>query len=256
MADKDLVHIAAQIPQDQRYFRRHANRYHKILENLPPKGPLSILDIGVGYGFLAAAMKKAGHKVLAVDFFYGEVAKQVCCQFEIPLLMLNVESHELPFQKESFDVVVLAEVIEHFTSDPLRPLEKIRRVLKRDGLLILTTPNSLSAVNRIKCFLGREETLTYQMPVMVGGHSYFYGHHRLFCMDELQELLKRAGYQIGRKQFIFPGEVSPGGLSGLIGAGLVRLIGLLVPKLKNIILVIAKPQKSRTANDTFRQLKR
>lgn len=241
VVDINLKNIATQIPRGRYYFRRHVVRYQKILKRLSGKGPLTILDIGVGYGFLAAAMKKAGHRVFALDFFYGEMAEEVCRQFAIPLLMLNMEVHELPFQDESFDVVVLGEVIEHFTSDPVGSLEKARRVLKEDGMLIVTTPNSLSAVNRIKRFLGQGDRLTYQSPVMVSGNSYLYGHHRLFCMDELQELLEKAGYQVCDRQIIFPGKVSPGGVRGLLGAVVVRLICLLVPKLKNILLVIARP---------------
>jgi 2-polyprenyl-3-methyl-5-hydroxy-6-metoxy-1,4-benzoquinol methylase len=194
VADINLENVATQIPRGRYYFRRHVARYQKMLESLPGKRPLAILDIGVGYGFLAAAMKKAGHRVVGLDFFYGEVAEDVCRQFAIPLFMLNVEAHELPFQDESFDVVVLGEVIEHFTSDPVGSLEKVRRVLKEDGMLIVTTPNSLSAVNRIKRFLGQGDRLTYHSPVMVSGNPYFYGHHRLFCMEELQELLEKAGY--------------------------------------------------------------
>ena len=216
VADINLRNIATQIPQGRYYFRRHVVRYQKILKSLSGKGPLTILDIGVGYGFLAAAMKKAGHRVFALDFFYGEVAEEVCRQFAIPLLMLNMEVHEMPFQDESFDVVVLAEVIEHFTSDPLRPLQKVHRILKEDGMLIVTTPNSLSAVNRIKRFLGQGNRLIYHRPVMVSGNPYLYGHHRLFCMDELQELLEKAGYQVCNRQFILPGKVSPGGVSGLL----------------------------------------
>ena len=218
VVDINLKNIATQIPRGRYYFRRHVVRYQKILKRLSGKGPLTILDIGVGYGFLAAAMKKAGHRVFALDFFYGEMAEEVCRQFAIPLLMLNMEVHELPFQDESFDVVVLGEVIEHFTSDPVGCLEKARRVLKEDGMLIVTTPNSLSAVNRIKRFLGQGDRLTYQSPVMVSGNRYLYGHHRLFCMDELQELLEKAGYQVCDRQIIFPGKVSPGGVSGLLGA--------------------------------------
>ena len=70
----NLREIAAQIPHGQSYFRRHAARYHKIWESLPGTSPLTILDIGVGYGFLAAAMKQAGHRVFPVAFFYGKVA--------------------------------------------------------------------------------------------------------------------------------------------------------------------------------------
>jgi len=241
VTDFNLRDIAAQIPQGQYYFRRHAARYHKIYKCLPANGPLTILDIGVGYGFLAAAMKQAGHRVFALDFFYGKVAEQVCRQFKIPLLNLNVESHELPFQNESFDAVVLAEVIEHFTSDPVRHLQKIRRVLKKDGMLIVTTPNRLSAVNRIKRFLGREDSLTYETPVTVGGDPYLYGHHRLFCLDELEEILQKGGYQVCDRQIIFPGRVSPGGLIGFLGAVVIRLVSSLMPKLKSILLVVAKP---------------
>jgi len=241
MADSNLRNIATRIPQGRYYFRRLVVRYQKILKSLPGKSPLTILDIGVGYGFLAAAMKEAGHRVFALDFFYGKVAEEVCRQFAIPLFMLNMEVHELPFQNESFDVVVLGEVIEHFTSDPVGSLEKARRVLKEDGVLIVTTPNSLSAVNRIKRFFGQGNRLTYQRPVMVSGNPYLYGHHRLFCMDELQELLEKAGYQVCDRQFILPGKVSPGGVRGLLGAVVVRLICLFLPKLKNIILVIARP---------------
>ena len=201
----NLREIAAQIPHGQSYFRRHAARYHKIWESLPKTSSLTILDIGVGYGFLAAAMKQADHRVFAVDFFYGKVAEQVCSQFQIPLFNLNVESHELPFQNDSFNVVVLAEVIEHFNSDPVGTLKKIRRALKKDGMLIVTTPNRQSAVNRIKRFLGRGDSLTYETAMTVGGDPYLYGHHRLFCMDELEEILQKSGYQICDKQIIFPG---------------------------------------------------
>ena len=241
MTEINLREIAAQIPYGQHYFRRHAARYHKIWKSLPGTSPLTILDVGVGYGFLAAAMKQAGHRVFALDFFYGKVAEQVCRQFKIPLLNLNVESHELPFENESFDVVVLAEVIEHFNSDPVGPLQKARRVLKKDGMLIVTTPNRLSAVNRIKRFLGRGDSLTYETPMTVSGDSYLYGHHRLFCMDELEEILQKSGYQVCDKQVIFPGRVSPGGLIGFLGAAVIRLISSLMPKLKSILLVVAKP---------------
>ena len=241
MTDFNLRKVAAQIPHGQSYFRRHAARYHKIWESLPRNTPLTILDIGVGFGFLAAAVKQAGQRVFAVDFFYGKEAEQVCRQFKIPLFNLNVESHQLPFQNESFDVVVLAEVIEHFSSDPVGTLEKIRRVLKKDGMLIVTTPNRLSAVNRIKRFLGREDSLNFATLSTVDGDPYLYGHHRLFCMAELEEILQKSGFQVCAKQIIFPGRVSPGGLIGFLGTVVIRSIGSLMPKLKNILLVVAKP---------------
>lgn len=239
MAQDDLRTISAQIPGNPNYFKRHVSRYRKILKCLPDRASLRVLDVGVGHGFLAAALKKAGHKVSGLDFFYQDEAKRVCRQFRIPLLLLNVESHELPFKKKTFDAVVLAEVIEHLNSDPLIPLVKIRELLKDDGILVLTTPNALSAVNRIKRLLGHGKQLNYSKALVVRENVYLYGHHRLFTMDELDALLTKAGYKVCRKNFIFPGRVSPGGLMGFLSAAIVRMAGFILPSLRNIILITA-----------------
>jgi 2-polyprenyl-3-methyl-5-hydroxy-6-metoxy-1,4-benzoquinol methylase len=46
---------------------------------------------------------------------------------------------DLPFPDEMYDTVVCTEVLEH-VPDPLRALKEMRRVLKQEGTLILTTP--------------------------------------------------------------------------------------------------------------------
>lgn len=48
-------------------------------------------------------------------------------------------AEELPFPDEIYDTVVCTEVLEH-VADPLRALKEMRRVLKPEGTLILTTP--------------------------------------------------------------------------------------------------------------------
>ena len=53
----------------------------------------------------------------------------------------NVELVAFPYADSSFDVVLLCEVIEHLIEDPVRVLREVRRVLKPNGTLILTTPN-------------------------------------------------------------------------------------------------------------------
>lgn len=49
------------------------------------------------------------------------------------------DAYCLPFGDETFDVILCAEVLEHMHT-PARALAEMRRVLKTDGVLLLTTP--------------------------------------------------------------------------------------------------------------------
>ena len=53
---------------------------------------------------------------------------------------LVADACELPVRDESFDVVISSEMLEH-TRMPRRALEELARVLRADGVLVLTTPN-------------------------------------------------------------------------------------------------------------------
>ena len=61
----------------------------------------------------------------------------------------NIENHRFPYKDGSFDVVIFGEIIEHLLNDPCKVLREIKRFLKPNGSLILTTPN----VARLKKYL-------------------------------------------------------------------------------------------------------
>ncbi len=58
------------------------------------------------------------------------------------------DAQNMPFKDEMFDTVVAGEVIEHLKT-PDKFLKEAKRVLKRNGTLIITTPNKKSWSNRI-----------------------------------------------------------------------------------------------------------
>jgi SAM-dependent methyltransferase len=52
---------------------------------------------------------------------------------------LVCDGHDLPFQSDSFDCVIVQAVLEHVV-DPYRCVEEIHRVLKKDGIVYAETP--------------------------------------------------------------------------------------------------------------------
>ena len=63
------------------------------------------------------------------------------------------DAHHLPFRNEVFDRVFCIEVLEHLNS-PLKALNEIRRVLNKNGTIIVTVPN-LTEIRRIISIIRR-----------------------------------------------------------------------------------------------------
>jgi GT2 family glycosyltransferase/glycosyltransferase involved in cell wall biosynthesis/SAM-dependent methyltransferase len=93
---------------------------------------------GVGYGSFHLA-QRAGN-VVGVDI--SHVAVSYALQhYSLPNIdFVTADCCCLPFQAESFDVVTSFELIEHL-EEPKTYMSEVRRVLRRDGLFIVSTPN-------------------------------------------------------------------------------------------------------------------
>jgi 2-polyprenyl-3-methyl-5-hydroxy-6-metoxy-1,4-benzoquinol methylase len=97
-----------------------------------------------------------------------------------------------PFASKSFDVIVLAEVLEHLLR-PDKVLLECKRVLKDDGRLVLTMPNIASIKNLISIlFLGK---VTYAAEPNATSH---YGHVCDYWPNRAKEVIEGAGFKIKR----------------------------------------------------------
>jgi len=107
----------------------------------------------------------------------------------------NIEKDVFPVQDSSIDVVLLCEVFEHLGHNPLFTLQEIHRVLKKDGYVIITTPNFYSLKNVMRMIFGRgfnNPYLQYQK-VQKYGHM---GHIREYSRYEMKLLLNKTHYKI------------------------------------------------------------
>jgi SAM-dependent methyltransferase len=101
---------------------------------------------------------------------------------------LNVERAPFPYPSDHFDTVIFCEVIEHLLMDPVAALREIQRVLKPDGLLILSTPNVARFENVARLIAGVNIYDPYS------GYGPYGRHNREFSRDELYKLLTFVGF--------------------------------------------------------------
>lgn len=119
------------------YWGEHAARYVFALPFVEGK---SVLDIACGTGYGLALLKATARHVTGVDVDV-KAAVEAMAECDTRAAVLLGDGLRLPFADESFDAVTSFETLEHL-HERGRFLAELKRVLKSDGRLILSTPNA------------------------------------------------------------------------------------------------------------------
>jgi 2-polyprenyl-3-methyl-5-hydroxy-6-metoxy-1,4-benzoquinol methylase len=108
-----------------------------VLSRFPKDAAL--LDVGCGEGvFVEALLRNGFSKVMGIDENYSSD------------IVVKGSALSLPFQKKSFDVVLLLDVIEHISIEKQEiAIQEIFRVLKTGGTLVVSVPNLAHLASRI-----------------------------------------------------------------------------------------------------------
>lgn len=117
----------------------HLQRYQSVTELVKNK---TVLDAACGEGYGSDILSKSAYHVYGLDIDEQSIkhAKETYGKLNIDFLVGSIE--KLPFEDAFFDVIVSFETIEHVNEDLQNKfLNEIKRVLKKDGLLIISTPN-------------------------------------------------------------------------------------------------------------------
>ncbi len=116
----------------------HWHRYHYLMPLVAGK---KVLDVACGAGYGAALLGRVAQEVHGVDIAAEAIRSAAASYAAIPNLHFAVAPcTALPFEAASFDLVVSFETIEHI-GEQAEFLDEIRRVLKANGVLILSSPN-------------------------------------------------------------------------------------------------------------------
>jgi SAM-dependent methyltransferase len=122
------------------------------------------LDAGCGYGLFSEAAGRRGAAVVSLDVGPRLVTRAMARAGSRGLV---ADVCDLAVRDESFDLVIASEMVEH-TEDPARAIEELARVLRPEGLLVLTTPNRVwqgvvraASRLRLRPFRGRENFVSW-----------------------------------------------------------------------------------------------
>ena len=96
-----------------------------------------LLDIGCGAGFFLKAAEEIGWEAEGVEI--SPIASDYA-QNIVKVKVLEGKLEDLYLPSEKYDLVILTEIIEHLMN-PLKTLKEINRVLKKHGILIISTPD-------------------------------------------------------------------------------------------------------------------
>jgi len=179
--DKNYEH------KQEQYFSNIRKELLDLIPNENRNGTL--LEIGAGSGDTLVYAKNNNYakKVYGIDLCALPNSSQKSNDIE-EFLYGNIEEMDLPFKNDTFDVIVCGDVLEHLV-DPHEAIEKIKKLLKPQGVLITSIPNI------------REWHVLVQI-VLYGSFKYSdegildRTHLRFFCKKDIEQLFIDSNMQI------------------------------------------------------------
>lgn len=134
-----------------------------------------LLDLGCGQGRHAFEARRRGARVVALDREAAD-CKDIAAALEQGTVV-NGDGLALPFDDQSFDFIIAAEVLEHVDEDRAAMAE-LARVLRAGGRLAVTVPRWFP--ERV-CWALADD---YHAPAVPGGHVRVY--RRRLLLDRLR----------------------------------------------------------------------
>lgn len=156
----------------------HLHRYAIAKELVQGK---RVLDIACGEGYGANLLATSAHFVNGVDIDQATIthASQKYKKANLSFTQGSVE--RIPFDANTFDIVVSFETLEH-TTEHMSMLKEIKRVMKPDGLALISTPDkkSYSDIPGYKNPFHKKELYQAEFEKLLNAH---FNHHSLYYQN-------------------------------------------------------------------------
>lgn len=159
--------------------RTRKGYFTKYLKN---KSFESILECGCGVGVYSKYLSSIGKKIVCFDISENLIENAKKSVKGPEFIKADIMNYDLDGE---FDLIVAADVIEHTSNDEMA-LKSISKVLKKDGIILISVPSeSYETVCRL-----------------LGLTKYSLGHNYIYDKDDLMKLLKKTGLEVIRYERI------------------------------------------------------
>jgi SAM-dependent methyltransferase len=247
----DLVIVESGNAPPSTYVQRHRHEYIRTVRDVlsctsPESGNVRVLEIGSFFGVVCMALKFLGYDVTASDMpEYIEMPEQKerFSRHGIATASIRLQDYILPFPDETFDVVIMCEVLEHLNFNPLPLLKEINRIGKPNSVFYLSLPNGANIYNRRDVAMGRgigNLVEGFFEQLHPGSSAITYGHWREYTGPEVRRMLEPLGFRIAKQYYFSLGETQP---ANSLRKKLARIVYGRFPALKENQTTIAVREK-------------
>jgi 2-polyprenyl-6-hydroxyphenyl methylase/3-demethylubiquinone-9 3-methyltransferase len=152
MKSEDILNVFHDHPgTDRTYLEAHLTRflntYRRFDSGWDRNRGMRMLDIGAHWLHQSVVFRLGGYEVIAADVpvtMELESVRQLAAALDIELLAyddLSAAGCLSAVPSDSINVILLAEIIEHITFNPVEMWKEIYRVTAPGGRIVITTPN-------------------------------------------------------------------------------------------------------------------
>lgn len=170
--------------------------HEKVLECMAGFKRGMVLDVPSGQGALSNDLERLEFKVVSGDIERENILYKNGRNIQLDL------NKPLPFKEGTFDYVVCVEGIEHI-ENPHHLINEFARLVRKDGHLIITTPNIMTIKSRLRfLFYSYLDYFKYFGPLppearyIIKEHEHQHLNPILYA--EMKFILKKYGFEIER----------------------------------------------------------
>lgn len=181
--------------KEKKYFnykwKKIFDNFKTFNKNLKKK---KVLDIGCGYGQCILYLKNKGLDCYGLD--PSDHAIEYCKNKGLKAEISNLDELDI-FGNTKFDFVIMNNVLEHLR-DPITIIKKIKKILKRNGIIFIEVPNDFNNFQTI----GRKvNKIKKEWWVAPPAHLNYFSH------DSLDNFLTRNKFVVAKRESSFPFEI-------------------------------------------------